>query len=177
MNIAKLSTHDSVISPGVRYTVRRLGMAARSRRDLKMLDALSRQADLRAIGESLTEDGPDTIRRVRDGKQAEFERSSLELANLQFSEIIPAYLRAGLVKVEGFVVDGDAADPETFIEEADRDLLIEAQILCAQASDLTDEERKNLPSRTTSPEPEPVDATNTTVESAGTSDTTSSASA
>ncbi len=76
------------------------------------------------------------------------ERAQLDELNDRASlvdneHLVPATLRAALVGVTGYEIDGAAATVEAFIENAPDELLAEAYEACVNASGLTGEQAKN----------------------------------
>lgn len=170
MNFNSKTTHESASCPGVRFTIRNLNEIQRTERDLSLLDARARLSELYARFEKLP--NPDlrilTIKgKAIDEKREETEAEKVEIAaiedapavssqriarariNAEISlvvdgELKPAYIRAGLISIEGFEVDEAAqTKAEAVIENAPDDLLNEVYAACFLASGLGADREKN----------------------------------
>ena len=164
MNLSTTITHESAALEGVKFTVRRLNYIDRCQRDMAMLDDRAAAADLTRRIALVSDEGEDGKRTAHPGKEQEFSRLNAEHSMLYQSRIVPAYIRAGLVSVEGVEVDGKPADVGTFTKWASDALLDEVFAACYQASDLTDEQRKNLQSPGSLDAAEAGQASNTTAD-------------
>lgn len=150
MDFSTTITHESQTAPGVTFTVRRLNLIARAARESKMLPARARYSDIFDRIRTLAADPDASELRAAPGRDGEFNLAWAELIHLENSEIRPAYIRAGLVAVEGMTIDGAPVTVETFLNGAPDALLVEAFVACRNASDLTEEQRKNSEPPTTS---------------------------
>jgi|SRR5579884_1510800 len=111
----------SEVWPGVRYTVRRMSLAVRNTL-VRCIRELAQKAEYHSAGDS-----------VDDRLQA----SALA------GEIDAAYIRCGLVRVDGLTIDGAAVTPELLISGGPEALAHEiAGAVKAQCS-LSEDERKN----------------------------------
>ena len=152
MDFSATITHESAALPGVKFTVRRLNYIARCERDLRLLDDRARLTGLMARLRELGEGGE--IGQPRPGAEQEYHKLDAEYAIIHQTRIIPAYIRAGLLSVEGFTVEGAAADTETILQSAPDALLDEIFAACYAASDLSEAQRKNWQSPGSSDAPE-----------------------
>jgi hypothetical protein len=134
MDLESKKTFDSVSTPGVKFTLRRLNQRQRAMRDLKIAD------------EKLEYDkalGP-FLKLEEEWKGRESERSPevlAEVASLNYrmglilnAHIKPATIRAALIsigkvgesgKLEPLTVDGKPYTPDTFVELCDKDELMD----------------------------------------------------
>ncbi|MEN6534962.1 MAG: hypothetical protein ABFD89_14945, partial [Bryobacteraceae bacterium] len=153
---------------GVKFTVRRLNYISRCERDLGMLSNRSRLIGIMREMEALCDGGTlergadGRVTNVAKGKESAFRQLDNEYAMIHQTAIVPAYIRAGLESVEGLDVDGKPADVESFLKAAPDALLDEVFAACHAASDLTDDQRKNLQSPGSSDAPEAGQPTPTT---------------
>ena len=160
MNLTSTQTHDSDAIPGVKFTVRRLNYISRCERDLGILTnrsrlgSIMREMEMLCDGGSIERDDDGRVTNIAKGKEADFRRLDNEYAMLHQTQIVPAYIRAGLVSVEGLEVDGKAADVAAVLASAPDALLDEIFAACYAASDLTDAQRKNSQSPGSSDDPE-----------------------
>lgn len=119
--------HESTVAieaegyPGVRLRIRRPTYAGRLEL-LKQVQELSRRLDFHRAGESA--------------------QSAIDAAVVE-KELELAYLRWGLVELEGLVVDGTPADVELAIARGPELLLRQALDAIKKQLGLTEDERKN----------------------------------
>ncbi len=165
MNLSPQQKHESAALPGVSFTVRRLNYIARCERDLALLEDRARMAALIGRMQALC-DGDD-FTKPRAGAEQEHRRLDAEYAMLHQTRIIPAYIRAGLVSVDGLTVDGAAADTAAVLAAAPDALLDEIFAACVAASDLSESQRKNWQSPGSSDAPEAGQTSSTTAPAAG----------
>lgn len=150
MDFSTTITHESQALPGVSFTVRRLNVIERAKRDAKMLPARSRYSDILDRMRTLSVDPDADDYKSAPGKENQFNAAWSELIHVENGEIRPAYIRAGLVSVDGLTIDGAAPTVEAFLAGAPDPLIIEVFAACRAASDLQEELRKNSESPTTS---------------------------
>ena len=88
-------------------------------------------------------------RRIREiGRRMEYleagtdERETLE-ATVLSAEIDKAYLEWGLVKVDGLLIDGEAATPEALVERGPVELAVEILGRIKAECGMSEDERKN----------------------------------
>ncbi len=112
---------ESKCAPGVRLTIARISLGRR-------IELTRRIWEMAAKAEVL-EAGSD-------------QREKLEAALLA-SEVNRIYLAWGLVKIEGLMLDGQPATPETLIAAGPEDLCREALAAIKAECGLSEEERKN----------------------------------
>lgn len=170
-SFASKKTHESTSCPGVKFTVRVLNEIQRARRDLALIDTRARINELRDKWSGLMpapkpgakpEDAPDDL-----GPHAlEIVRLSEEAGMIERSVLLPAYIRASLISIEGLEIDGAAATVDTLIESGRDALLGEIYQACAEAAGLGADETKNSPSPGTSPEAEAGQESSTTAAAA-----------
>ena len=112
---------DSKAAPGVRFAIHRVSFGRRM----------------------------ELSRRVREiSRKAEFLDAGTELhekieANILAQEIDSMYLQWGLVKVEGLIIDGEAATAAQLLEKGPEDLAREVVGAIKEQCGLTESERKN----------------------------------
>lgn len=140
-------TQESAACPGVRFTVRRLNDIQRARRNLKLIEARAHLTELSARFEDAGNGGADLV-------SPEQMRADHEIGLAINIDMKPAYIRAGLISIEGLEIDGAAATVDTLIEFGPTDLVNEVYGACALASGLTADQSKNSPSPGTSAVPE-----------------------
>lgn len=150
-------TVESVTCPGVRFTVRILNDIQRARRDMKLLEVRARINELQDKWVVAKDKGAGALELLKINDEA---------ALLSQSQLKPAYIRAGLISIEGLELDGAPATIETLIESGPVELVNEIYDACVKASGLGAEETKNLPSPGTSPEAEAGQESNTTAPAA-----------
>jgi hypothetical protein len=165
MNLTPLQQHESAALPGVKFTVRRLNYIARSERDLGMLEDRARLNGIMARMRELSEGGE--IGQPRPGAEQEYRKLDAEYAIIHQTQIVPAYIRAGLVRVEGLTVEGQAADAAAVLASAPDAFLDELFAACHAASDMSEEQRKNWQSPGSSAVPEAGQTSSTTAPAAG----------
>ena len=153
MNIKPTFTQDSRTSPGVRFTMRVLNQITRAERDAELVDARASIAELAAEMQRLP-DPDEPIRRIEAAAKAEGREATPEeqaqiraieskpetigqrvarnkldhrIGLIINRELKPAYIRASLVSIEGFEVEGKpAAKPwDTLIRNAPDELIDE----------------------------------------------------
>lgn len=156
MQITSRKTIESTAVPGVTFTVRRLNKTQRAKRDgpvmaerLRFSAALREREAIKPIGD------PDRI--LSADLQKEYETVNYEASLLYEEHLMPASVRAALVSIAGLEIDGAAITSASMLLESGTPetdaLLDEIYEACESASTLSDEERKNLKSLTTSGEP------------------------
>lgn len=159
-------THESAALEGVKFTVRRLNYLARCERDLAMIADRARLSELTRQIAAISDEASEGERKPHAGREAEFSRLNAEHSMVFRSRLVPAYIRAGLVSIEGVEVDGKPADVASFGAWATDDLIDEVFAACYAASDLSEAERKNSPLPGSSDGPEAGQPTPTTAGSA-----------
>ncbi len=172
MQLTTTITHESAALAGVRFTVRRLNYIARCERDLGILSnrsrlgGIMREMEMLCDGGAIVRDDDGKVTNIRTGKESTFRVLENEWAMLHQTQIVPAYIRAGLVSIEGLEVDGKPATVESVLAAAPDALLDEIFAACHAASDLSDEQRKNWQPPGSSDVPEAGQTTPTTAASA-----------
>lgn len=165
--------HESESFPGVKFTVRRLNSIQRAKRDAKMLEQRVRISELDAKQRALPKVEPDQP----DSAAVERARLTAELETLESEHFKPAYIRAGMISIEGFEVEGKAGGVEDVLEHAPDELIAEIYLACIRASGLTEIQQGNSQSPSTSTDQEGGGETSTTAKSADTRATTKTATA
>lgn len=168
MNLISKRRHELATAPGVVVTMRAL---TEKRRISLVLATADDEAELSAIKDRMSEPlaamEPD-IREAKaavEAKSEDAERLTQALTRNPISRslvklhveaaavqrrIDEALLRATLISVEGFSVDGVAMGVEGFVEYAPEALFIETLALARQGTGLSEEERGNSESPITS---------------------------
>lgn len=167
MNFSTTETHESQAEPGVRFTVRVLNRIQRAGRDMELLKHRERLTQIQSeIAELIVEkdNGPGQPKTmsVKPGAEVRMAVLSHESTLIEAQHVTPAYIRAGLVSVEGYDIDGQPATVETIISGGSDALLDEIYTACSAASGLSAEQRKNSQPAGTSPAPEGTPAGPTT---------------
>jgi len=157
MELKPRVTHESTAVPGVRYTVRTLNQIQRAKRDLEVFPHRAKIAELMAEMGRIPENDENFTKRAR---------LDMEIGLLINQHMKPAYLRAGLVSIEGVTIDGREASVADVIDYGDDALVDEIYAACAVASGITVEQQKNLQSPGTSENPGQPGESNTTVDAA-----------
>lgn len=121
MEYESVVKRQSEAIPGVWYTMRRMSFGRRMELAMEIRE-LSRRMEFAGAGASAGDE--------------------MEAAILA-AEIEQLYLRWGLVKVEGLVVDGAAASPELLLERGPEELTREILRGIQSECGLSEEERKN----------------------------------
>ena len=200
MNIKPTFTQESQACPGVRFTMRVLNQITRAERDAELVEARSNIAELAAQMQRLP-DPDEPIRRIDAAANSECrEQTPEEQAQIQAIEarpetvsqrvarnkldhrigltitrdLKPAYIRASLISIEGFEVEGKpAVKPwDTLIRNAPDELIDELYVVANLNSGLTTDQEKNLQSPSPSPEVEDGGTSNMTASSAANAATT-----
>lgn len=154
MNLIGKQRIPSKVNESVHFTIRALNTIQRAKRDLSLLTEKAKMRDLITKRNEILEKiyGPETdeAKRAELYKNAppeavaENNRMYEEAETIGGTTIIPATIRAGLVKVEGLTIDGvPIVDAEAFIDNAPDALIDEAYKLCSEASALDSDARKN----------------------------------
>ena len=129
MNYESTVTLESAKCPGVRFTVRRMSFGRRLELTRKVKERLARLEFLSA-GES--------------GGTDEAE------AALLTGEIDREYGTGGLAGLEGLDIDGEEATPQTLMEKGPEPLVAEVLEAIYREAGLSEDERKNSESHSTS---------------------------
>ncbi len=155
-------TIESTKRAGVTFTVRNLNKFQRAKRDAALVDARFRVSKLWAQ----RAEHFDANDKILPGHELEWARIDTEAGLVMVGEIQPAYIRAGLVSIEGYSIAGVPATVETLLAEGEDDLIDEIHAACFAGSGLTVEQEKNSPSLGTSPVAADGQATPTTAPAA-----------
>ena len=128
MTYESMVTVEAKTTPDVRLTIRRMSFARRLELTAALKDLLGR------------------IEFVAAGKQSPAQEAE---AALLCGEVDREYVRWGVAAVEGLVLDGKRADVEDLLERGPEELVIEAVELVRREAGLSEEERKNSESHST----------------------------
>lgn len=152
LSIEPIVSQESTVTPGVTFKVRSLSKIERAKREFPLMDARFQIADLANewLAIKPPEDGEEDIRTAKDVRRARFIDVQYQL--LMDSVIKPAVLRAGVVSIHGLKIDGKAAGIDSLIAGGNAldDLIEEIFEACQEASGLTEQQRKNSESPSTS---------------------------
>ena len=151
LQIRSTETIESKKVPGVTFVVRRLNRIQRADRDLRIMDAALRYAELMAQFKTLK-----AVKEPSPEELAEMLRLATEIRGITERDFTPASIRAGLQSISGLEIDGKAATVESLLSggtDAADELIREIFDACEAASALTGEQQKNSQSPSTSPEP------------------------
>lgn len=129
MNYESVVELESEVRPGVRYQVSRMSFSRRLE--------LMRRIQAKAAEAKFAAAAPDSPQDEAD-------------AALASAEIDLEYLRWGLAGVSGLSIDGEEATTEVLIERGPEELVSEALRLVLAATGLSEGERKNSESHSTS---------------------------
>jgi hypothetical protein len=154
MNLNAKAFVVSTAQPEVSYTVRRLNMIQRSKRDAlvaeQRLEYTKLTMEVRALTEQLigTEGTPEeraaTISQLPTDQRAKLMDIQHHMELLLNEHLIPASIRAGLIAVQGLTTDdGKAITVEQFMESAPDDLIEEAFRACEAHASLSEDQQKN----------------------------------
>ncbi len=121
MNYQSEASYEAKSAPGVKFTIARVSLGRR-------IELTKRIRELAAKLEFL--------------EAGEDPREKLEAAVLA-REIERAYLRWGLVRVEGLAIDGEAATPEALVEKGPEELCREVLGAIRAECGLSEAESKN----------------------------------
>lgn len=158
---------ESTVKPGVSFTVRVLNKFERARRDLALLPAREKLGNLAMRRRALMEDVPgengQQLERPRSGCEVEAQCLDEEFGCIMLIDVQPAYIRSGLISIDGYEIAGQPADVESLIAQGDDALIEEIHAACLANGGLTPEQEKNSQSPGTSPAPAQDQATPTTV--------------
>lgn len=146
-------THESKVEPGAKFTVRALNYIQRARRDSgvskqrleysRMLGQLGRMQK-ENLGEGDYESRKAKFDALPETVRQQMDTLSFESANILHEHLIPSALRAGLISIDGLVIEGASVKTvEELLESAPDELLDEIYQACEKAAGLTAEERKN----------------------------------
>jgi hypothetical protein len=145
-------TFESTARPGVKFTVRRLNKIQRTKRDAGILEDRVKLSELMAEMRALTDPATTPEEKTRVMLSREYQVLDARMGVPMVSVIQPAYIRAGLLSIEGYEIDGKPATAESLIEHGEDDLLEEIYVHCLTLSGLDGEQEKNSSSPGTSPE-------------------------
>jgi hypothetical protein len=165
MQLTSRKTIYSKAIEGVRFSVRRLNRVQRARRDRSIAEQREQyfaasNAYFEAMKKAGFEIGPDGRWARKEGapeptlEMSNEIRSFGDQATMYFDEfIVPASIRAGLISIENLACNGESittADQLLDCESNADDLIHEVYLACEGGAGLSDEERKNSQSLTTS---------------------------
>jgi hypothetical protein len=189
MNIKPTFTQESTTCPGVRFTMRVLNQITRADRDAGLIEARSSIAELAAEMHRLP-DPDEPIRRIQAAMAAEAREASAEeqaqiqaietkpetasqrmarnkldhrIGLIMIREMKPAFIRASLVSIEGFEVEGKSPTKpwDALIRHAPDELIDELYFAASVNSGLTTDQGKNSQSPSPSPAAEDGGASST----------------
>ena len=200
MNIKPTFTQESTACPGVRFTLRVLNQITRAERDAGLIEARTKISDLVAQLQRLPDPDAEGRTILAAAAAEERELSADEQAKLSAieakpeidsqrlarnmidhrvgliinQEIKPAYIRAALLSIEGFEMDGKLlAKPwDALIRSAPDELIDELYLAANLNSGLTSEQEKNSQSLSPSPAAEDGSKSSSTASSAANSTAT-----
>lgn len=132
---------DSEAAEGVKYVLRRLSKIQRAKRDLAVSKERVRFSDL--MREFLTlpdgsDEKPATPEQLERRRILDYEMTLLMDAHLK-----PAAIRAGLVSIEGFSVEGFPGAADAVIECGGDELIDEIWGHCESLAGLSMDDQKN----------------------------------
>lgn len=133
---------------GATFTVRRLSVIERAKRDLPLAEHQGRYSDLLDERRLFS---PEKDVEPTPEQRKELRRIDLEIDSVLNLHLKEAIIRAGLVKIEGIEVDGRPITIDEFLQFGDEDLIDQAFVFCDLASQLDSARLKNLQSPGTSP--------------------------
>jgi hypothetical protein len=165
-------TLDSSTCEGVRFTIRRLTKVTMAKRDMEILDQQVRFAELNERIDALRKpygDDEEPPLEVR----VEMTRYDRERGVIIDSAFKPATIKAALVSIDGYELDGKRVTAAMLLENGPNELIDEVWIAINKHSILTVDQAKNLQSPSTSEGKADGVIQSSTATSADGSDTTS----
>ena len=165
----------------VSFTVRRLSVIERSRVDLQILEQQMRAAELQEEVLAIQAEYPlpsnGDKRDIPPEVRTRELKLDFELGCLISGYLKPAYIRAGLVSIEGLQHGGRPATAETLLASGPDLLINEVWLALNQHARLTGEQEKNSSSPSTSPAADRADGKSSTAGTANGGDSTGAATA
>lgn len=158
LNFEPTVTIDAQSSPGVRFTVKRLSQMERAKRDMQIAVHTLRIGEIAARVKEIREPY-----QAKEGEQApkmpiedqvEITKLDREAGVLWNLHVKPAFVRAGLVSVDGMTHGGKPVTADSLLEYGPDDLTDEVWLAVSNNASLTYEQAKNSPSPFTSTEQE-----------------------
>ncbi len=119
-------------------------------------------AELAKIDEALLNPPDTTVETIKSGKETEYTVLDHEANLIVAKDLQPAYIKAGLLSITGYEVDGKAATIDAVLTGPNDALLDEIYERCVEASGLSADARKNSQSAGTSTEQADTPAAPTT---------------
>lgn len=185
MKYSSKTRHESKSCDGVAYTIRHLTEGRRIELALKLAGVHDKIDALRAKAGGIQEKLKPLVEKAKAKEIADSELSLhpdcisaasiwRQIEAVESCEILPVYVRALLVSVEGLEIDDAPATPDN-ITEGPPELYAEISAAVKRELGLTPDEQGNSESPTTSPAP--GTATNTTADGASGLETGGSAAA
>lgn len=139
--------------PGITYHVRTLNVIQRARRDQLVAKERAEYSRLSAERDMLLESliGKGGTDEEREAKYQALNPEQRARDNALFQQVdallqghlLPNVLTFGLVRIDGYEVDGEAASVQALIDHAPDDLLTEAYKACLYGAGLSGDEAKN----------------------------------
>jgi hypothetical protein len=134
MKYTSTITHQSKTDPAISFTVRHLTEGRRIKISLQLADKYDKIDTIRAGVSEIAErvkpllaqakaDGSDVLSNNPD--MADLTRKHRQMQSVERDEIIPTFVRALLVSVDGLEIDGAPATVESMIESGPPDLYAE----------------------------------------------------
>jgi hypothetical protein len=143
MNYCSRTTVESKLYPGVTFVVNRMNERRRVRRELGFADLRLRVNEQQtAIQEALKE--KDSLPPGR------LEQMNASFGELLHGEWYPAWIRWGILSIDGLEIDGVKATVQTLCEDGPTDLVEEVFAAVMEAAGLSTVEEKNSESPGTS---------------------------
>jgi hypothetical protein len=137
---------DSEAAPGVTYVIRRLSKLQRAKRDIPVLAERVKFTELYKEYQKLDEPKDAAVHETNAPRLAALD---YEMGLLMDAHLKPAAIRAGLVSIEGFAVEGYAQAADAVIQCGDDSLIDEIWGHCEALAGLSGEQQKNSSSPTT----------------------------
>jgi hypothetical protein len=132
-----------LLYPGVVFVINRMNERRRLTRELQL-------ADLRMKVNEQSEALRNALKEKDSLAPGQLDHMNAEFGNLLHGEWYPAWIRWGVVAIEGFEIDGVAASIKTLCEDGPTDLVEEAFYAVIAAAGLSTPETKNSESPGTS---------------------------
>ena len=151
---------ESKVVEGARFVVRVLNRRQALELEFGIVDARAAMADIQEqtnllCGDDISIVDGKEVRtwRINPGSEREYRRLNMQWEMLLRSTVSPAYIRAGLISFEGYTMNGGKTPTvDELIERGLDRFLDEITGACVEHSCMSEEQQKNLPSPTTSPQ-------------------------
>lgn len=161
---------QSQFHPGVSFTIRVISEGVRTRILMDLIDTMSEIRELQVEHQRLQDELPkkeddsvDILKAMNSPIMARLQGLTDKVVLLRKTKVNPAYARVGFVSIAGISIDGnDTPSLEVIQERGSEKLYNEIVDAIRQEVELTEEQKQNLESPTTSGAPVAEAKINTT---------------